>query len=363
MPVTVFGNGAVQTAYVSFTEFDLSLGSLTLIWPTSYVNVPYTLNGINYNVLAASMLVTTANPNINTITLPDATMASVGQNFIITNSGIANFNLLQNGSTMLASIAVGISYWVQLVDNSTSAGMWTVITFGAGTSTANAAALAGLGLVALPNLPNGTLNTNIPILSIAANTTITVANRAQLIIWTGGAGTITLPAINTIPAGFYVSINNQGSGIVQIATADLTNINSNSYTAVPPSMPLAVTLNQSLTLISDGVQWWSLGFGQNQFSTVTVYAVDVSGSTDIILTNAQSSSLIQEYSGTLTGNIKVFFPTFPNNWYISNQTTGPYTLSVQLVGPLGFAIEVPQVISPNANGTYYSNGISMYSVP
>lgn len=359
MPVTVFGNGAVQTAYVSLTTFDLSLGSLTLIWPTSYVDVPYTLNGINYNVLAASMLVTTINGNVNTITLPDATMASVGENFIITNAGVAPFNILKNDGSMLATIAVGLSYWVQLTDTSTIPGIWRVITFGAGTSTASAQSIAGLGLIALLNLPNGLLNTQVPVISTGVNTSLNLNNRAQLIVWTGGAGTITLPVINFVPAGFYVSILNQGTGTVQIVTPDMVNINSNSYTSVPPTMPLALSFNQSLTLTSDGTQWYGFGFGQNQFSTVTVYAVDVSGNSNVTLTNSQSSSLVQEYSGMLTGNITVFFPVFPNNWYISNQTSGPYTLSVQLAGPLGTAISITQ----GTNKIVYSNGTSMFNIP
>lgn len=93
MPIQVFGAGAVQTAYVSYLALDLSLGSVQLVWPTSYVDVPYTQNGINYNVLAASMSVNTAMGNTNTMTLPDATMASGGQNFIITNTGASAFDV------------------------------------------------------------------------------------------------------------------------------------------------------------------------------------------------------------------------------------------------------------------------------
>ena len=36
MPITVFGQGAVQTAYVSYLALDLDLtdGNITLVWPT-----------------------------------------------------------------------------------------------------------------------------------------------------------------------------------------------------------------------------------------------------------------------------------------------------------------------------------------
>ena len=207
MPIQVFGQGAVQTAYVSFISFDLTEGNVVLIWPTSYVDVPYTQNGINYNVLAASMVVTASIEDPpSTITLPDATMSSVGSNFIITNSGDFTFNLLKSDGSIL--IGGGIpptenanSYWVQLIDNSTSAGVWQFVQFGAGTSSANANVLAGLGLTAL----GATLNTNIPVLSLNNTNlpyTVSAANRAQLIVWKGGIGAITLPNITSVPAGF-----------------------------------------------------------------------------------------------------------------------------------------------------------------
>ena len=255
MPIQVFGAGAVQTAYVSYEKIDLTSNSVTLVWPNTYVNLPYTENGITYTVLAASMNVDTPSANAYTVTLPDATQSSVGSNFIITNIGLSSFRLLKSDGTELIVIPVtenANSYWVQLTDNSTSAGFWSFLQFGAGTSSADASVLAGYGLVAL----EGTLNTNVPISSLTANYTVTSTDRAKLLVWTGGTGTITLPAIATVPAGFFVSVNISTSAMVTLS-GDV-NIDNQS----------SITLYQyySLTVMSDGSQWWTLGLGQNALS-------------------------------------------------------------------------------------------------
>lgn len=254
MAVTVFGGGAVQTAYVSFTALDISLNSITLVWPTSYFDVPSVVDGINYNVLAASMTVDNINGNDYEVILPDATESSVGSNFIITNIGERTFRLQKSNGDELLSIpseADANSFWVQLIDNSTSVGLWQFLQFGAGTSQAQASSLAGNGLVPLAGL----LNTNINVHSIPnAPYQVLLTDRAKLLLWQTGTGQMTLPLIATpVPNGFYISVNNEGSGILTII-GDVTIDNKVSITVAP---------GQSLSIITDGIKWWSLGFGQN----------------------------------------------------------------------------------------------------
>lgn len=278
MPIQVFGAGAVQTAYVSYLLIDLTaapLGNQVLVWPTSYVDVPYTQNGINYNVLAASIDVITGANNQYKITLPDATQSTVGANFIITNVGASPFRLYKQSGGLLLTVppppppsppplpnAFANSYWIQLTDNSTPDGKWKIVQFGAGTSSAQASVLAGTGLKTLgPVFPQtvDTLNTNIPVKqkTQADAYTIQASDGASLLLWKGGAGNITLPLATAVTSGFYVSFNNQGSGELTIIAAGGATIDR------PLAFSLKVEIRQSLTLISDGANWWSLGFGQN----------------------------------------------------------------------------------------------------
>lgn len=352
MAIEVFGAGAVQTAYVSYLPLDITENSLTLLWPTTYVNAPYVdpSTGIHYNILAASMDVTTGDADPHNITLPNATQASVGQNFIITNVGLEDFELLTADGELLQVVDTDISYWVQLTDNTTIEGEWTVITFGAGTSEASAAALAGNGLTAI-----GTrLNTNVPIIKTSITPTLNDTDRAKLIVWTGGVTTIVLPTINSVPAGYYVSFNNVGSGQV-------TLIPGEPDTTIDSQINLPIRISQSLSVISDGTNWWTLGFGQNQFATVSSLSLDVSANLDITLTNLQASNIIQNYFdlGDLTADITIFFPANSNYWYVNNQTTGSGSISVQLAGPVGdehFVVQGTQQI-------FYTDGSNLYPIP
>jgi len=358
MPITVFGQGAVQTAYVSYIEFDIEPNSLTLIWPTSYVDVPFTdtSTGIHYNVLAASMQVTCADPNAHTITLPDATEGSVGNNFIISNVGAAPFNVLYQDGTAFLAVENGISYWVQLTDNSTANGTWEQITFGAGTSTADPIALAGPGLIPYPVDPTK-LATNIPVQSKNVPYTVVATDRGSLIVWTGGGGQITLPAIGAVQAGFYVSFNNQGAGEL--------NIVADGGVLIDGQANLAIEIQQSTMIISDGTVWWTLGFGQSQFDSIGALNKSLTppGAGNITLTASEASFTIQQYTGILAGNVVVFFPPTTNYWYISNNTTGNFTVSVQLGTPLA-PIGVATIIPQTHRAIFYSDGVTgLYIIP
>jgi len=65
---------------------------------------------------------------------------------------------------------------------------------------------------------------------------------------------------------------------------------------------------------------------------------DVGGSSDVTLTTANASSTAEasnkviELTGTLTGNITVFIPAKENNYFIYNNTSGSYTVSVAATG-------------------------------
>jgi len=320
MPVTVFGEGAVQTAYVSFTALDITENSLSLIWPTSYINVPSEIDGIFYNVLAASMTVTTAIDNVNTITLPPANQSSVGANFIVTNIGLSSFRLLRSDGSELINIPnepnTSNSFWVQLIDNSTAVGNWQFVQFGAGTSEAQASALAGNGLVALLGL----LNTNIPVKSINVSPyNVLVTDRANLLVWLTGTGVINLIPIGDVPSGFYISINNTGTGILTVSgNAQIDN-----------DVSKTLSPGQSLSIISDGTNWWTLGFGQN-----------------IASSNFQPGSSIA-----------------PSITFTTDPTTGIYYYQTSFppVAPpgIGISVQSTQIANFSGSGLFMKSGASI----
>lgn len=333
MAVNVFGGGAITPAQVGFRQLELEEDT-TLFWPSSYLDTS--------NVLPYYLLVTGVEEEDLNLTLPAANQVGVGMNFIINNIGTEDFTLRTNGGDELGTIAAGTCYFYIISDNSTVDGTWVPLTFGTGTSSADANALAGKGLKAIST----TLNTNIPTVSgITTDQTIVIADRAKLFIWQGGVGVFTLPDIVDAPNGFYISINNQGTG--DITVEGDANINNSSDA-------LSVTLGQSVTLVSDGTAWWDLGYNPLTFFQASRIDIDVSGNTNYPLSTTEAFNNIIEFSGAVTGDIIVLFPSAVDEWTLFNDTTGAGSVSVRLDSG-GTTYLLPK----GARMQFYSDGNSM----
>jgi len=340
----IFGGYNINTAFPSYIKYDLT-SDLQLNWASSFVD---SSPGIN-NVTAQ---INDLNPLSNglTVTLGDSTLISVGQTIQFNNVGENNvtINNFSGGELAIIPTVDNNQYIFYLQDNSTQAGTWGITHLGAGTSSADASILAGLGTIAL----NGEINTNFPGKTIGANYQVLLSDRASILVWTGGVGTITLP--NQL-AGFYIAVNNEGSGVVTISTPDSTTIDGQS------SFPLNPSESSSFIGVGVGGNWNTLGFGVESFFQVNVLSpINLAPvNPSITLTNAQSSRLVQQYTGNLANNVTVYYPAAAGQWYIWNNTTGPYTVTAQLAGPTGNPIVVPQ----GEKLILYSDGSSIYNTP
>lgn len=359
MPIQVFGQGAVQTAYVSYLPLDITANSLTLVWPTSYFDVPSTQAGIHYQALAASMNVTTDLANVHIITLPDARQTTVGANFIITNVGQSAFTLNKSDDTPLIVVPNTVqanSFWVQLTDNSTAAGTWYFIEFGAGTYSAQAAELAGYGLIADNR---NKLNTNIPVTRINVPPVLDEANNAAIFVWTGAANTINLPAVGDVPAGYYLSFNNNGSGPITIRPSE----NPLGTKKIDGEDSLILGTGQTVTIISDGDNWWSLGLGLGDTNNFIVSPPrNVGPGGDFYLTEEESSFDAIDFTGALTSDVIVHLANIQRSWFLSNSTTGNFTLSVQLENT-GTVYVISQGNPYQYVQQFFSTTTSLYAAP
>ena len=361
MPINVFGQGAVQTAYVSYIAYPDFSEDLTLLWPSTYTTSP--------NILAASNSFTPSTTGL-TVTLPDANQVSLGMNALITNAGEDNFTLLNNSGDTIQTILPSVTYFIQLTAyTDDTGGVWQPIVQGAGTSTADAAALAGLGLVALGSPLK--LNTDMPTKTTAIDYTLQPSDRSALYILTGGASSIFCPddGTTTVLAGFNVSFNNAGTGVVTFTGVTSTAL-FNGQTE------LLLYPGQTMTLDYDGVNYWSVGLGQaTSFATniLNQDLVSVQTGGNINLSADASSKYIQQYycsGGPITGNIVIYFPAIANTWYISNFCTSSNgsILSVCLgnsTTPVGTPIIVPNgqrmiFYAASASGT---GTLQMYNTP
>lgn len=316
--VNPFTGQTIQPSQVGYESLSIATDTL-LEWP---------ING-NDNLVVANIIDVTATAANLKLYLPAATQVSVGQSVLINNVGGTAFTVVKSDGSTIISITSGISKYIYLTNNSTPAGTWVSVTFGAGTSAANAATLAGYGLTAIDT----TLNQAYNVVNYFSNTTLSAVDRAELAVWAGGVGTITLPSASSVGNNWFCMISNNGSGVLTIAPQGTDTINGNA------SQQLQLT--ESLVIVSSGSGWNTFGYGRSNAFAYTQLALNVTGGTTT-LTSAQASNTIQEYSGILTSNQIVIVPSTVQLYAVTNNTTGAFsfTMKTSVVG--GATVVVPQ---------------------
>jgi hypothetical protein len=300
---------------------NLIIGSDTLLeWP---------ING-NTDSVVANIIEVTATVNTNLkLYMPPAKSVSTGQSALIRNIGSYAFTVVDNSGNTIVSIASGIAQYIYVTSNSTINGTWGTVQFGAGTSAANAATLAGYGLKAI----NTTLNTQTPVSTFSASYTFNPADRAALYVWNGGAGTVTLPSASDVGASWYVIIKNDGQGILNVALTGTDTIDG--------QVSAQLQIAESFVVVSNGTSYFSYAYGQSAQFFFTQLVKNVTGGV-VTLTSAEASSIIQEYTGTLTSNCTVILPPTVQLYSLQNKTTGSYTLTFSTGAVGGSTIVLPQ---------------------
>ncbi len=114
-------------AQSSYQQINLT-ADITLSWPFSFQAPPVIADINNINASAGNFK----------IILPDATLASPGQNILFNNISVNAFRIMNNdGTTQITSIAAGEVFYLYLSDTSTVNGTWTPVPFGGGISNIN----------------------------------------------------------------------------------------------------------------------------------------------------------------------------------------------------------------------------------
>lgn len=331
-----FTGQTVSPAQVSYESLTISTNT-TLQWP---------VNGTSSVLTTANIIEVTATTTGLNLLMPVASQVSVGQAVIIRNIGSNAFTVTDNSGGTIVSIASGIAQYVYLTSNSTAAGTWSTVTFGAGTSAANAATLAGYGLTAI----GSTLNQQYYAITYSTNTTLSASARAQMNVWQGGAGTVTLPSASSVGANWFTIFKNDGAGILTLTPNGTDTIDGNSNQQLQ--------LNESIVLVSSGstAGWYSFAYGRSNQFVYTELALVVTGGTTT-LTSTQASNTIQIYTGTLTSNQTIVVPSTVQLYAVTNNTTGSYTFTVKTSASGGATV----VIAQNTSLILICDGTNVYN--
>jgi hypothetical protein len=304
----------------------------TLQWP---------INGNNDNVVSNIMDVEASVDGFYLI-LPSAQQVSVGQNIIIRNIGVGSFVVTDAGENTITDIGSGIAKFIYLTDNSTDDGIWDVVTFGAGTSAANAASLEGFGLTALST----TLNQSYDLSTISSNYTFLSSDRARFIVWNGGVGALTLPPSASVGNNWFVIVRNGGTGILTITPQGVDTIDGNANQQLQ--------LTESLVIVCTGSGYNTFAYGRSNQFAFTTLTKNVTGGT-VTLTSVEGANVIQSYIGTLTSNCVVVLPSTVQLYSIQNATSGAFSLSFRTASGSPFALAQGQTVIIVCDGTNVYN--------
>lgn len=207
----VFGGANIYPSEISYSAIALS-GDITLSWPEE--------TSTNTNLATRIIDVTPASSG-HTITLPDAKKSGTGNTILFNNKGSHSFTVANAGGVAVgATLGAGTLWQIYLTDNSTTNGTWQLLQYGAATSTANAAALAGTGLVAVGTL----LSQSVPITSFSADYTAATDDRAKMYNWTAAAGVLTLPDPTVVGDNWFIYLRNSGTGAIVATPQELLQL-------------------------------------------------------------------------------------------------------------------------------------------
>jgi len=331
--VSPFTGNVIQATDVSYADYTLTI-SIQLEWPSNTIPPE--------NPAARIMDITSG---AGSLSMPPANQVSVGQDALIRNLGIAAFDVLDFDGNTIVSVADGKSVYIYVTDNTTNAGTWGVIDFGAGTSGGTASELAGLGLLAIST----TLNQSHPTQTFSNGYTFVAGDRAQNKLWVGGAGTVNLPLASTLGNNWFSILKNNGTGSLTLDVASPDTVDLQTSKTINP--------DEAAFIMCDGTQYFTVGYGQSPNFLFTALVKPVTTGT-VTLNTQEATSVIQEYVGNLSGNVTVIYPPVVAFYIISNQTTDngfSLTITTNTGGASNVTIPAGQQASVISDGVNFFN--------
>lgn len=329
----VFGGANIYPSDISYSAVTLAADT-TFNWPEE--------TSASTNLVTRIMDVTATGATRSMI-MPDARNASTGETVLFNNVGGQIIIVKDSAGTPLVAIDPGEAWQVYLTVNTTAAGTWKVLQYGVGVSTIDASALAGTGIVAV----GATLSQSVPIYNFNSNYSALTTDRAKMFVWSGGAGTLTLPNSGTVGNNWFTYVRNAGTGSLTVDTDGVALVDGLASKSFAP--------DDSGILVCDGTNYYSLGFGQSPDFAFDYTAIAVSGGGNYTLTGSELNRIAYKFTGVLTGDRTIIVPPTVQQYWVNNQTTGGYLFRIEVSGGGGI------YLNANSTSILYSDGVQIVS--
>lgn len=304
----VFGGTTIYPSDVSYLALALT-ADITLEWPLES----------STNEYPVARIIDVTPTGAFSIIMPPADQTGTGQTVLFNNLGPNTVTVKNSVGATLLSMAQGEQWQIYLTSNTTAAGTWRVFRYGASTAQAQASALAGYGLTAT----GSTLSQAAPVTLFNSNYTAGVADRAETYVWNGGVGTLTLLSAVTAGNDYFLSLRNSGAGDITVAPQGLETINGGASLILQPG--------DSATIVTDGLNWFTLGLGQSAVFAFDYTSISLAGRTgNYTLAGSELNRIAYEFTGALAGNVEIIVPnTVQQYWVYNNTTGGSFTLRIR----------------------------------
>lgn len=313
----VFGSNTLPPADFGYKSLTITADT-TLFWPYN----------VDSTALAIAKIMDVACAAGNVVTLPDATLVSTGEDFLVRNIGSNPITVVKSDASAVQTVQVGAAVYFYLTDNSTSAGTWGTVAYGVGSSYVDAATLVGYGVKAI----GVSLNQSHPVTNTASGITIDATYRAQVVNFTGGAASFTLANTVTLGNDFFFLVRNSGSGTLTIDPDGAQLVDGQSSITVQPG--------ESLMLFCSGTAWYSVGYGRSTLYQFSQLVLDVSAGGTFTLTTAQASNKLLTFVGNPASAVTVVVPAIVSVYYVHSDISTAQNTTVKTAS--GAGVVVPQ---------------------
>lgn len=312
----VFGGANIYPSEISYSALALT-ADVILSWPEETSAS---------SDLATRIIDLTADLDDWVVFMPDAMKAGTGDTVLFNNVGSKRVIISKSTGVQITTIAAGEQWQVYITDNTTAAGTWQSLQFGASVSQANASALAGTGLVAV----GVQLSTAMPVTTFNAAYAAAATDRAKMFVYTGAGNTMTIESAPTLGDNWFMSVHNAGTGALVVAPDGSPTIDGAATLSFQPG--------ESATIATDGSNFYTIGFGQSATFAFDYTSIAVAGTGDYTLSGTELNRIAYNFTGILTGNRNIIVPNTVQQYWVSNATTGAYDFTVKTAAGTGITL-------------------------